>query len=610
MKAKLKVFSLVSLASVSSMAVLAVNSLANGGSMKMKAGESNERSFTITADAIREALGEDGSATSRKAANFYVNGMEFAINNAYYADGKINVSGGALYNVTLAGSSVGENKVVGTGFKKVVINGYDSKTGANSFFKNDKLATIEEHPLGAVNENQTINLDKASEKAARFEFSFGAGDGTYFTSVTYTYTCGYATPTIDEITGDASSIDVGGKANLVANTSYATEAATFTWESSSDAIATVSGTGATAEVTGVAGGDATITCTLTDGTYTSSATYEVKVNAASAKQEALIVLDTCSVQGAGVFVRFNPTANGMAFGDNIVAYCNELETSAKVIEGTQKVNSSHFQEQSATSTTFYVTLDSAAVSGNFALAVSFKDTTNNVVYAANVYFKDGQIAPSLTLSGAAKVVVGNTVELIAEKGYFLTGDATYSFASDNTDVATVTSSDNVATVKGVKAGTANITVTMTLDGKTYTSTKAIAVTAEATAATALTPSSGEINGAQFWLRGIDNTKLGVTGENLTQITTKASVTVTYNGDGDVPDAYAPHVGENKITPNSYTYEDINSDTVTLYVPISVGLDASWDITWNIHVDITNANGDEFTIDCRFVKTTFAPGASD
>ena len=608
MKAKLKVLSLASLASVSLMGVLAVNSLANGGSMKMKAGESNERSFTITADTIRAALGSDGSATDRKAANFNVNGLEFAINNAYYADGKINVSGGALYNVTLAGSSVGENMVVGTGFKKVVINGYDSKTGANSFFKNDQLATIEAHPLGAVNQDQTINLDKTSEKAARFEFSFGAGDGTYFTSVTYTYTCGYATPAINEIKGDATSIDVGGKANLTASTSYTSDAAVYTWTSSSDAIATVAGNGATAVVTGVAGGDATITCTVKEGEYTTSATYAIKVNAAAAKQESLIVLDTCSVQGAGVFVRFNPTANGMAFGDNIVTYCSGLETSVKVIEGTQTVSNAFFQEHSVTSTTFYVILNSAAVSGDFALAVSFKDTTNNVVYSANVYFKDGQLAPSLTLSGTAKVMVGSTVDLTAEKGYFLTGDATYSFASDNTDVATVTSNGNVATVKGVKAGTANITVTMTADGKTYTATKAVTVTSEAATATALNPTSGTITGAQFWLRGIDNTGLGVTGDNLSKFTVKTKVVVSYNGTD--ADPYTAYTGEGKITANGYTYQDISTNTVTLYIPLSLGLDGSWDITWNIHIDITSPSGDEFTIDCRFVKTTFKAGASD
>ena len=173
----------------------------------------------------------------------------------------------------------------------------------------------------------------------------------------------------------------------------------------------------------------------------------------------------------------------------------------------------------------------------------------------------------------------------------------------------MTSSGNVATVRGIKAGTANIKVTMTLGDKSYTATQKISVTSEAVEATVLHPTSGKIEGAQFYLYGVDNSALKVTGETMGQMQAKVSIEITYNGEGEAPAHIAPYLGKDKIQAKSMDYQAINASTLTLYAPITVGLDSSWDITWNIHIELRNAEGLPFELDCRFVKTTFVDGAA-
>lgn len=606
MKANLKVLSLAALSGVAGVSALA---LAGNGARKafnLGAEEDNLRSFTITAEQIGAALGES-SAESRKAANFQAGGLEFHINNAYYKNGVVNVSGGAFYNVTLAGETVNAEKKVGTGFKKVVINGFDSKTGANSFWRSEKLDLLEQHPMAAVKEDQSLAY-AGTDKVSRVEFSFGAEEGTSFSSVTYFYSCGYATPTLNSIESDASSIDVGGKANLTAKASYVSDKATYAWSVDDPSIASISGDGEKAVVTGLKGGEATITCALSEGEYKSSASYKIKVNAQAAAKKDLVMIGTSSVGGAGVFVTFNPKASGMS-AENMAAYLDtsKLEVTAKVIKGSQKVNAFHFQEQTAERAVLYVILDSAAESGEFALQVAIKDASANLIYGADVYFENGKMASPVKLSGNGSVVAGETLELTASKGYFLEGEASFAFSSDNEEVATVTSSGAVATVRGIKAGSANIKVKMTLGEKTYEASKKINVTAEAVSATPLNPTSGQIEGAQFWLKGIDNSKLNVTADTMGQIQAKVGIEITYNGEGDAPDNILSWLGKDKIAAKEVVYQEFNASTTTLYVLTTVGLGADWDITWNIHVELTNAEGLPFTIDCRFVKTAFAAG---
>ncbi|MDD6917913.1 MAG: Ig-like domain-containing protein [bacterium] len=608
MKANLKVLSLAALASLLGVGAVTASSVGIKNALNLGAEEDNLRSFTITAEEIGKALGES-SAVARKAANFQAGGLEFHINNAYYADGLVNVSGGVFYNVTLAGSSVNAEKRVGTGFKKVQINGFDSKTGANSFWKGETDNTLENHPLGAVKEDQNIVFG-GTDKVSRVEFAFGAGEGTYFSSVTYFYSCGYATPSITGIEADSSSIDVGGKANLTAKTAYASDAATYAWSVDDPTIASISGSGANAVLTGLKGGEVTVTCAFAEGEYKSSSTCKIKVNAAAAVKKDLVMINTSSVGGAGVFVTFNPKATGMTY-DNVASYLNtaNLEVTAKVIKGEQTVQSFHFQEQTDERAVLYVILNSAAESGEFALEIAMKDTSANIVYGANVYFLNGKMAAPVTLSGDGSVLLGETLTLTATKGYFLEGEASYAFSSDNEEVASVTSSGNVATVRGIKAGSANIKVTMTLGDKSYTATKKISVTSEAVEATVLHPTSGRIEGAQFWLYGVDNSALKVTGETMGQMQAKVSIEITYNGEGEAPAAIAPWLVKDKVKANSMEYKEFNPSTLTLYAPLTAGLDSSWDITWNIHIELQNAEGLPFELDCRFVKTTFVDGAA-
>lgn len=600
MKANLKIFSLAALASLTGLGVAALAGQGLPQGMKLAAGEDSTRSFTITAEDIRAALKEDGSATARREADFDVNGMTFHIDNAYYADGRINVSGGAFYNVTLAGSSASADRRVGTGFQKVTVKGFDSKTGANSFFQNSDLATVEEHPLGAVKEDQTITY-AGTQKAARFQFAFGAGEGTYFSSVTYVYGCADALPTLNSITGDTNFLDVGGVAHLSANASFLTGAATFTWSSSDSEVATVEGSGAEALVTGIKGGSAIITCILKDGEVTSSAEFAVKVNAQAAAKKELSFLDDSRVEGAGVFVNFSPKALGMSYA-NVVEYLNGLQASAKVIAGSQAVNSAHFQDMGEEKATYYVSLSSAAVSGPFALEVTFKDASANLVYQGNIYFKDGKIAPSVSLDGASSVLVGQTIELTAEKGYFLAGEATYAYSSDNEDIATVSGDGASVTVKGVKAGTATITVSMKIGEKTYQANKKITVVTEAMKPIALTPTGGEQEGASFRVRGLDNTI--VKAKDAASLKVTALVNFTNKAE-EGSENYSAIQGfcsaHANSSASSYNIEGLNasSSSFDLSVSVPAGTPTEWDILWEAHVEITAESGQVYTVDASF-----------
>ncbi len=603
MKANLKILSLAALASLTGLGVAALAGQGISRAFNLAAGEDNTRSFTITAEDIRAALKEDGSADARKSADFNFLGMDFHIDNAYYANGLINVSGGVFYNVTFAGSSVSANKRVGTGFQKVEVKGFDCKTGANSFFKNEKDTVIEEHPLGAVKEDQTI-IYAGTEKAARFQFAFGAGEGTFFSSVTYTYGCADAVPTLNSITGDNKTIDVKGTAHLTANASYVSENATYTWSSSAPEIASVEGDGINAVVTGLKGGDAIITCTLKDGEATSSAEFAIKVNAQAAEKKELAFLDNSRVEGAGVFVNFSPKALGASY-TNVVEYLNALQVSAKVINGTQGIVSAHFQNMTDNSATYYVILNNAAVTGNFALEVTFKDATANVVYQGRIYFKDGKIAQAVALTGATSVLAGQSIDLTAEKGYFLEGDATYEYSSDNEEVATVTGNGASVSVKGVKAGSANISVTMKIGEKTYKASKKVTVTAEEMKPIALTPTGGEQDGAWFRVRGLDNTV--VKAPNAESLKVKAVVNYVNKAEEGSAN-YAAIQGFCEAHANSaatsYNIEGLNASSFDLFVAFPAGTDKNWDILWEAHVEITDESGQVYTIDASFLKGAY------
>ncbi len=297
MKKKIKVLSLLAVAALGGAGVLAIGT---NGMMKpfgITASEDNVRSFVVTAEEIRAALGGDGSSTDRKSGTFVACGLGFSVSGAYYADGKINIAGGSIYNSDLAGATVDANNRVGTGFKQIEIKGLDSKNGLTASFQDDSLTDIEAISVAADSAgDKTVALSK-SGKASRVKLEFATGEGTSFTSIVFTYTCGDATPLINHIVATKSEISVGDSCVLTAVTSYTTSAAEYTWTSSNADIANVQKltNGSTATVSGQAEGEATITCVLHDGEHESTATYTIRVTKADAAATSVTIADKSSV---------------------------------------------------------------------------------------------------------------------------------------------------------------------------------------------------------------------------------------------------------------------------------------------------------------------------
>ncbi|MGN0483335.1 MAG: Ig domain-containing protein [Lachnospiraceae bacterium] len=97
--------------------------------------------------------------------------------------------------------------------------------------------------------------------------------------------------------------------------------------------------------------------------------------------------------------------------------------------------------------------------------------------------------PSISVSGDTTVKKGKTITLNAsvnDGGE----NPTISWTSSNTEVATVSAdADNSTTVTGVAEGTAEITASVTVDGKAYTVTYPITVTNPATSVTLDSPAT-------------------------------------------------------------------------------------------------------------------------
>ena len=159
--------------------------------------DGNDHSTTITAQEIGAALEASGS----KAADFVHEGLTWHVDGATYDanTGLVNISGGVLYNVTMAGVDVDANGKHGSGFRSFAIYDMDSKTGANSFSFNKDAAMIAEHPIGAIADAKYTcdfsgDNDQGKGYVARYQFAFGAGDGTFFSAIELGYQCEEAKP--------------------------------------------------------------------------------------------------------------------------------------------------------------------------------------------------------------------------------------------------------------------------------------------------------------------------------------------------------------------------------------------------------------------------------
>ena len=597
MKKNLKVLSIAILAgSLAAAGVVTANYF--GGGLKnvlpMHAEESNTMMIRVSAADIAAGIKEG------KAGEFIVSGTKFHVDGASVAGSTATISGGTLYNVDYSGSAVSANKRAGAGFHKVVINNMDSKTGANSTFFDYGEKNIGGQAIGAVSQKAyELNTVVDGTNAKKVFFAFGAGEGTSFSSIDFYYTCEDATPKLSAIKG-ANAISAGEDITLEAVTKYATEAATFEWSTSSDAVS-IKANGKTATIHGEKGGDAVITCKMTDGAVTASLTHAINVKAQAATKKEVVFLDTCAVQGAGVFVRINATAMGLT-----PEQLKNLERTVEITTGSFTIQNQFFQGP-ADQCELYVVMSGAPAGNPLAIKVTFKDTANNVIYEGTANFKNDKVALPLNVSGATSVKVGATAEVKAEKGFYLDGNATFAFESKNPELFTVTSEGGIATIKGVAKGQGKLVVTMMLAGKTYTAERAITVSQPSTEPkNALKVNNGNIEGAGMTLM-VDNSVLKMTMENAKNYQFKAKFTISYIGDGEFKDACTPYLGDTKILAKEYIVQNTNNGQVQLYITMNIGLDKNWPLGWDVHVDVTDPSGEEYVIQCHFRQGAFGEG---
>lgn len=598
MKKNLKVLSIAILAG-SLAAAGVVTATYFGGGLKnvlpMHAEESNTMMIRVSAADIAAGIKEG------KAGEFIVSGTKFHVDGASVAGSTVTISQGTLYNVDYSGSTVSANKRAGAGFHKVVINNMVSKTGANSTFYDIGEKTLGSQPIGAVSQKAyQLNTVVDGINAKKVFFAFKAGDGTSFSSIDFYYTCEDATPKLSAIKG-ANAISAGEDITLEAVTKYTSETATFEWTTSSDAVS-IKANGKTATIHGEKGGDAVVTCKMTDGAVVASLTHAINVKAQAATKKEVVFLDTCAVDGAGAFVRINTTAMGVSFEQ-----LEAMDREVVITTGSFAVKESHFQPGSNGQKELYVLMSGAPVGNPLAIKVTFKDPANNVVYEGTVNFKGDKVALPLNVSGATSVKVGATAEVKAEKGFYLDGDATFAFESKNPELFTVTANGGVATIKGVAKGQGKLAITMTLAGKTYTAERAITVSQPSTEPkNALKVNNGNIEGAGMTLF-VDNSILKMTMENSKNYKFSAKFTISYIGDGEFKDACTPYLGDTKIWAKDYIIQGADTNQVRLFIMMNIGLDKNWPLGWDVHVDVTDPSGEEYVIQCHFRQTTFGEG---
>lgn len=595
MKKNLKVLSIAILAgSLAAAGVVTATHFGGGlnNVLPMHAEESNTMMIRVSAADIAAGI-KDG-----KAGDFIVSGTKFHVDGASVAGSTATISGGTLFNMDYSGSTVSANKRAGAGFHKVVINNMVSKTGGNSTFFDSGEKNIGGQAIGAVSEKAyQLNTVVDGTNAKKVFIAFGAGEGTSFSSIDFYYTCEDAVPTLSAIKG-ANAISAGEDITLEAVTKYTSETTTFEWSTSSDAIS-IKANGKTATIHGEKGGDAVVTCKMTDGTVVASLTHAINVKAQAATKKEVVFLDTCAVQGAGVFVRINATAMGLT-----PAQLKNLERTVEITTGSFTVQNQFFQGDQCE---LYVVMSGAPVGNPLAIKVTFKDTANNVVYEGTVNFKGDKVALPLNVSGATSVKVGATAEVKAEKGFYLDGDATFAFESKNPELFTVTANGGVATIKGVAKGQGKLAITMTLAGKTYTAERAITVSQPSTEPkNALKVNNGSIQGAGMTLM-VDNSTLKMTMENAKSYQFKAKFTLSYIGDGDFKNECAGYLGDSKVVANDYVIQNTNNGQIQLYIIMNVGFPETWPLGWDVHVDVTDPSGEEYVIQCHFRQTTFGEG---
>ena len=469
MKTK-KVFVLItSLAVLTAAAAtaLVLNRKESRDPMFARAGTVDNGSYTLTA-----------ADFSNGEADTEVGGERWHYRGVSVSGNVVTVSGG-LYTITRSGQSANANRR-GNGYTRMVFENLDLTSAAGVVYHEfDVNWTLKKGGNALAADNDlTFGGSVAAADRRGVEIVQGNPSSFSFTSLTMYYDCTDVIPQI-EINNDSLSVGVGEDGQITATRSdvYDGDEVSYSWASDDEDVATVVGSGLNATVTGVAAGTATITVTMTVNGANYTDTVGVTVTAAAAQVVEMSVLDTSRVEGAGIFCRFDPSSASMtASGLDALTVSAVMEFADPGVSN--DINHYVLQEKGDASYTAYVVCDSAVgLNGAFTVTVDFKDNGANKIYRAVFYFNEGALAQELNLSIASDtVVVGTPATLTATKGYYLAGEPTFEFVSSDTDVLTVSASGNVATLNGVAAGTATVTVTMSLNGESYVKVKTITVT--------------------------------------------------------------------------------------------------------------------------------------
>lgn len=436
----------------------------NGGLQTFLArGDQAGGTYTLTAS---DFTATNGDITGKNGENWHYTG-------ASVEDGVVTITGG-MYTTRRSGSYA-ENGRRGDGYTRFTIADLDTSSASGLVYHLFNADWVLKHGGNALTADNNLTSFPAAERRG-MEIVQAAKSAFSFTSMTFYYDCVDVTPEV-EITNTEVQVGVGETANLTTTKSdvYAGDTVSYAWESDDTDTLTVVGDGANATITGVAAGTATVTVTMTVNGKDYTDSIEVTVTAAAATVVPLNLGDGCRIEGAGIFVWFDTTSTGKT-ANQMGAF--SLEITANGLTG-NAVNRYNLQDYSGNRFCAYTVMDNAnGLNGTFTLTYDFKDNANNTIYRAVVHWDNGKVDTEIHLAASAfSVEVGADLEVTASKASWLEGNATFAFASSNDTVFTVTANGNVATVRGVAEGSANLVVTMTIGDDEYTMSKQIAVSA-------------------------------------------------------------------------------------------------------------------------------------
>jgi len=289
----------------------------------------------------------------------------------------------------------------------------------------------------SANDTGSVSLSNTSNTGATIT---GVSAGHAVVSATTGQASAFLDANIARAVVAAIQLDSHTLSGLAGNTALLTATpynfsgtVTYTWESSSPSVATVSASGNPATITYVDTGETTITCTATDGTSTAYSTCTVSVT------HPIVTLNHSTIQSSPTnLVSLIATASN--FSGSVTYTWSSSDTNVATVGSTTTASNS-VNCLAVGSTIITVT---ATVTGTEEVATA--TCTVDVVYFSLDYS---------TMVGV-KGETG-TLTATAAENTGLTGTVTYTWSTSNASIANYSASTNSATISFVNYGTATIT---------------------------------------------------------------------------------------------------------------------------------------------------------